>query len=435
MWVGVDDTDGPSGGCTTYVLTEILRVARRFGVAPIGAPRLVRLNPNVPWKTRGNAALSVRLGRGTGRRRCCGRIEGRPLWSYTTGRAVPRQVRSPLVEALWEAVRAAASSDPGSDPAMVVLDRRLPAALYREAVRSVVPLSCVERLLRRRRAVVRVRGSRRGIVGAASAISWPADHCTYELIAYRPPGVAGRVRTIDAASVRSAARRYPALFLCDDPSTGRLLVAPHTACPIVYGLRSSDLRSLRPAARTVRSEPVDRWTIFRTNQGTGDHVEGPARTSFRPYDAGRFRGRLVEPPSRLPGGHVELRLEGPRRARLHALVFEPTKSLPRVARSLLVGDELEVWGGRGRDPTFRVEGIELLRLVPRSRPGPRPRCPSCRRSASSMGRGRGYRCPGCRRRWPPEARHTRSVRPEFPAATYHPTASARRHLAPRPGAH
>ena len=73
MWIGVDDTDGPNGGCTTHVLTELIRVAADRGFDVLGEPRLVRLNPNVPWKTRGNAALSVRVGRGVGPRARVGR--------------------------------------------------------------------------------------------------------------------------------------------------------------------------------------------------------------------------------------------------------------------------------------------------------------------------------------------------------------------------
>ena len=30
----------------------------------IGHPRLVRLNPNIPWKTRGNGAVSIKIEKG-----------------------------------------------------------------------------------------------------------------------------------------------------------------------------------------------------------------------------------------------------------------------------------------------------------------------------------------------------------------------------------
>ncbi|MEM0501968.1 MAG: DNA-binding protein, partial [Thermoplasmata archaeon] len=52
MWIGVDDTDSSEGMCTTYLAPQILL---KLNLDLIGFPRLVRLNPNIPWKTRGNA--------------------------------------------------------------------------------------------------------------------------------------------------------------------------------------------------------------------------------------------------------------------------------------------------------------------------------------------------------------------------------------------
>ena len=56
MFVAVDDTDSMKGNCTTFLATEIIR---EFGdLDLIGNPRLVRLNPATPWKTRGNSTAS-----------------------------------------------------------------------------------------------------------------------------------------------------------------------------------------------------------------------------------------------------------------------------------------------------------------------------------------------------------------------------------------
>ena len=430
MWIGVDDTDGPSGGCTTHVLTEIVRTAGDRGYDVVGEPRLVRLNPNVPWKTRGNGALAVRLGVGQGARTRIGEIGGRPVWSYRAGRPVATADRTALVDALWRTVLEGSARDRATDPALVAGTARLPGALYELAVRTVVPVEAAERALAHAGYDVRVSGSRRGLVGAAAAIAWPDRRRTWELLAYRRLGREGVRRAIDIASVRAAARRHRGLFLCYDERTRRLLVAPHTPCPILFGLRSTDPRSLRPAAREVVSEPVDRWLRFRTNQGTGDHVRGPPAALPGPYSSGRFVGTVARDPVLLRGGHVRFELEDRSGRRVTCLAFEPSKTLNAVARSLIPGERLEVWGGRGRDPTFRIEGIVLGERPVQRLPGPRPRCTVCHRTARSLGRGRGYRCPGCRRLWPPEARSRTVVPPRFGPGTYHPTPSARRHLAP-----
>jgi tRNA(Ile2)-agmatinylcytidine synthase len=431
IWLGVDDTDSPRGGCTTWVLTELLSLARESEVDLIGEPRLVRLNPNIPFKTRGNAALSARFGRGRGPRRQVGEIRGEPVCAY------PRAVRLPTTEAetfrerAWARVLAGARSEEGTDPALVVTDRRLPASLYWRAVRELVSVGSTRRALRAAGAWWRTRTSERGLVGAAAAIAWAGRHPTWEVTTYRLPERWGEPREVDGASVRSAARRFPSLFLCDDPRTRRLLVAPHTPCPILFGLRGTDRASLLAARREVRSEPVERWVLFRTNQGTGDHLTPRAVREMSPYLSGRIDATVVRPPETLAGGHVRLELVDDEGARLACLAFEPTKTLPRVVQGLVTGDRVVVWGGRGRDPSFRLEGIRLVHLVDRFGPRKGPICARCGERARSLGRARGYRCPTCHRRWPPEAASNPRVAPRFPVGEYHPTPSARRHLHPR----
>ena len=52
IYVGIDDTDSLDGGCTTWLVTEIIAELSDFDL--VAPPRLVRLNPNVPWKTSQN---------------------------------------------------------------------------------------------------------------------------------------------------------------------------------------------------------------------------------------------------------------------------------------------------------------------------------------------------------------------------------------------
>lgn len=432
MWIGIDDTDSPRGGCTTWALTELIAESRRAGVDLIGEPRLVRLNPNVPWKTRGNAALAARFGRGRGRRRRLGEIEGEPILSFPEGRELPPDESRGWLDRAWQRLLSASrAGEPGTDPAMVAVRAPLPARLYWDAVRKLVDVTEVRRLLERSRAFVRTCGSERGIVGAAAAVAWRGAHPTWELIAYRAPERWGRPRQVDAESVRTAAARFPGLFLCEDPRTRRLLVAPHTPCPILYGLRGTDARSPLAARPLVRSEPVDRWVIFRTNQGTGDHLRPLRARELAPFEAGILTGTVDSSPEVVEGGHVRLSLRDEAGDSVPCLAFEPTKTLPRVAGALVAGDRVRLWGSRGEDPAFRLEGIEIVRLVPRVGRLEAPRCPACDRPSHSLGRSRGYRCRECRRRWPPEAAVRSATRPAFGPGVYHPTPSARRHLAPR----
>ncbi len=61
LHLGIDDTDSTKNGCTTYIAALLAEELEKLGAKFIDFPNLVRLNPNVPWKTRGNGALCLRF--------------------------------------------------------------------------------------------------------------------------------------------------------------------------------------------------------------------------------------------------------------------------------------------------------------------------------------------------------------------------------------
>ncbi|MEC8875549.1 MAG: DNA-binding protein, partial [Candidatus Thermoplasmatota archaeon] len=83
LHIGIDDTDSTKGGCTTWLATEIIAELSEFDL--IGSPRLVRLNPNVPWKTRGNAAVGMTFGKGVGSKTIVGEFGKEKIYMYPTG--------------------------------------------------------------------------------------------------------------------------------------------------------------------------------------------------------------------------------------------------------------------------------------------------------------------------------------------------------------
>ena len=54
MLIEIDDTDPLKGGCTTYLAALL---CEKLGTTKY--PRLIRLNPNIPYKTRGNGAITL----------------------------------------------------------------------------------------------------------------------------------------------------------------------------------------------------------------------------------------------------------------------------------------------------------------------------------------------------------------------------------------
>ena len=59
--IGFDDTDSPKGMCTTYLGSKLVRLLQKQNVEFLDYPRLVRFNPNIPWKTRGNGAVGLKI--------------------------------------------------------------------------------------------------------------------------------------------------------------------------------------------------------------------------------------------------------------------------------------------------------------------------------------------------------------------------------------
>ena len=61
MYIGFDDTDSPKGMCTTYLAYKMVNVLKKEKVAFLDFPNLIRFNPNIPWKTRGNGAVGLSI--------------------------------------------------------------------------------------------------------------------------------------------------------------------------------------------------------------------------------------------------------------------------------------------------------------------------------------------------------------------------------------
>ena len=59
IWaIGLDDTDYPNGGCTTWQANQLEKILLQNGAKPIER-RLIRLWPFAVRRTRGNAALAL----------------------------------------------------------------------------------------------------------------------------------------------------------------------------------------------------------------------------------------------------------------------------------------------------------------------------------------------------------------------------------------
>ncbi|RLF42584.1 MAG: DNA-binding protein, partial [Thermoplasmata archaeon] len=178
LWIGIDDTDSKDGGCTTYLGYRTICRLIKEGYDIIGYPRLVRLNPNIPWKTRGNGAISFRIGRGRGKKLLVGEIEGIKIFSYSEGSENGDRIDiSEIKTVIEDEIKTSAFlSDENTNSGYVIAKKRPNRDVYERCVKEVVSLDDIKDLLDKLEAEYKGYKNCRGLIGATAAISWePVD--------------------------------------------------------------------------------------------------------------------------------------------------------------------------------------------------------------------------------------------------------------------
>ncbi|MFB6110517.1 MAG: DUF1743 domain-containing protein [Halodesulfurarchaeum sp.] len=368
--LGLDDTDSRERGmCTTYVATRVAEALRRSG-ARVGGLRLIRLNPAVRHKTRGNAAIAVHT-------------DAAPENALETARTV--------VDSLAEL--GDERTHPGVVAAREPIEEEI-RAYGQRAVREILELETADAHIES--AGYRSAGwkERRGTIGALAAIGASAarEDWTYEYIAYREPDRWGTRREVDVDSVFEAANaHYPAAWDTVDRGEGEPVCVPSAPGPILYGIRGDEPAAVAAVAAGIESEPIHDGALFETNQGTDSHLREAAIADVQDDRAYRVTGRVVEPPETRAGGHVFLTIAADG-SRLPCVAFEPTKRFREHVRALRVGDRITVTGEL-RDGTLKLEKMAVRELVAQA--AVTPTCPGCGRRMESAGASQGYRCRDC----------------------------------------
>lgn len=422
--LGIDDTDSRDGGmCTTYVAHRIAERLREDG--HVDRPLLVRLNPAVKHKTRGNAALAVHTDRPT-----------------DAVQSIACDLIGPMAE----------TDDPNTNPGVVLAPDPADGDLFspsldaviafsRAAVRDQLTIVDAERVIEAAGFGSEYWGNGRGRIGALAAVgaltsrmfSTAAtqnedrvfDDWTYECISYRERSRWGTNRAIDIDSVvRAAEEGYPTVWDTVDRERNEAVCVPHTPCPVLYGIRGDDLEECESVARAIESEPVSSREAFVTNQGTDAHLrDGEGIPSVMGGRAYRLTGCVNSPPETRQGGHVFMTIEADG-GKLRCAAFEPTKRFRDRVRALQVGDRITVCG-EVSDETLKLEKFAVRSLVRTERVT--PTCPKCDRRMESAGREQGYRCRECETA--AEGKSERELEREIEPGWYEVPPCARRHIA------
>jgi len=397
MLIGIDDTDSPQGMCTTY-LGAVLARRLIHEHMQVREARLVRLNPNVTFKTRGNAAIMLD-------------VKGDPDCAFA--------IACTLVEELAD------FSCENTNPGVVVVDAPLDPAFYEQAVTNFCEIDEAVAILDAAGARYRGWKNRRGLIGATAAVASSLPDKTSEILVYREPGRFGTPRTVERQSLFDAeAATFPHTWDTVDGTNDVVVCVPHTPDPVLFGIRGESPRWVMTARQMIRSEPPGIEQIWVTNQGTDAHLLDAHSDSLREGLSYRVRGIVDTAPETGTGGHVSFTLrDGDRIVR--CMAYEPTKNFRQMIRQLVRGDDVRVCGSYKKE-SINLEKIQVIALANTTTIRP-PVCTSCTKRMTSDGKGKGWKCKKCGARADiPEVREIpRTLKPGW----YEVPPTARRHLA------
>jgi len=422
LHIGLDDTDSVKGGCTTWLATEIIKELSEFDL--IGNPRLVRLNPNVPWKTRGNGAVSLVFGKGTGSKQIIGKFNDLNIFSFEKGLDIDYD-KEIILNRIMDIVSKKSHQD--SQPGVVVSDVFLPEGLYWQGVTSIVSEEILEDALQ---GTVNsgLRGSR-GICGAACSLAWSGTsndmrgiNHTWELIGYREEKKWGTNRNISLDLVKKISN-MPGVFSCID-SDGKVAMVPNSPCPVLWGFRGMDSSILIDNFNHLGPEKPISWLLYKTNQATDDHLRIKEITNLIDGDCVRIEVFVSSNPVVIEGGHRFFNVKGGNDEDFKCAAFEPTKGFRHTIDKLEVGDSLIVCGSV-KNKTINLEKIRILDLVPRFSKPSNPIC-ECGKRTHSSGKNSYYRCKDCGKKY--ERPDMIEIVSDLELRWYEPPASSRRHL-------
>lgn len=378
MIIGIDDTDSREGMCTTYLGALLKEELRQYG-SIVELPVLVRLNPTIPYKTRGNACVGIKI-----------------------ETSFPDRVMEHVISRVSAmSVLECEMTNPGvvfvqDDECDRVKDTL--GIFFRRAVREVLSIEEAKSIIAE--TGLRAKGFKngRGLIGALAACGsmlnpgW--DH-TFEYLAYRQREKWGTPRNVDKESFFIAdTATYPATWDTVDVSNRLVVCVPHSPDPVLYGIRGSDPDVVKRTAEMIVSESPERSCIYCTNQGTDMHLMPVERISeIKEMHSYIVSGFVSGNPFTIPGGHTIFQISDISGASIDCAAFEPTKGFRSLVRKLIQGDIVKVYGSF-MNKALNIEKIEIVSLVPLV-VSHNPECPSCGKRMESAGKGQGYRCRKC----------------------------------------
>jgi len=412
LHIGFDDTDSVKCRCTTHLAFKIVDYLLNIQTTFIDYPLLIRLNPNVPWKTRGNGAICLRIKTNNHRR---------------------------IVEYVKQAIEHSSETGAGANPAVAFLTgEQVPNALKelsRIAMFDTISIYNAEKIALQSCIDYYTFGNGQGLIGSLAAIGCLllGDH-TFEVIAYRKTENCGTIREVDESKVRQYSKStFPATFNNFDEKNRRVLITPHGPDPVFCGIRGENPEVVTKSLKQLQiKEELEGYMVFRSNQGTNMHLQNELNLKeLKTFSAGYIQCQVSKKPRSVTGGHVLFEVQDENGCTSPAAIYEPT-GLTNLASRLEPGDTIEI-GCSVRASTSKfpkilnIEYILVLQLTEIYKLF-NPFCEHCGKRMKSEGRNKGFQCDKCGFKDRAGKKNCEIQKRNISRGLYVPTPSAHRHL-------
>ena len=406
--IGIDDTDSPKGMCTTFLAYKIVKFLEKNKVQFVDYPSLIRFNPNIPWKTRGNGA--VRL-------------------SIKTNN--PKKIKNKITKFVDDY----SETKNGANPGLVFYENEIVTPSFHKfselALWKLISREKAKQFILENKIDSFYLGNGQGLVGAIGAIGYKFSDHTFELLSYRKKSQFGKKRIIAKDSVKNMQSvTFPETFNSYDIESDRALITPHGPDPVFYGIRGENAESVVTASKIVKAnEKLDGYMVFKSNQGTSDHLKNELDVNdLRPYTSGFLVGQVCSNPIMMQGGHVffSIRVKD---KKIKCGIYKPTK-ITTIAQNLILNDKIRIGGGirkasKNHERIVNVEFLDVMELAKDIRVS-NPSCKKCSKKMKSKGSKQGFECTKCGSK--SYLKPTSEIPRKIQCKLYLPVMSAHRHL-------
>ena len=408
LHIGIDDTDSPKGMCTTFLSYKIVKLLENQNTEFIDYPSLIRFNPNIPWKTRGNGAVHL-----------------------TIKTKNPKKIKNKITRF----VANYSDTKNGANPGLVFYQNEsIPESFHKFsnlALWKLVSRKKAKQFVSENEIDSFYLGNGQGLVGAIGAIGYKFTDHTFELLSYRKKSQIGKKRIISKDSVRNMqSATFPDTFNSYDNESNRVLITPHGPDPVFYGIRGETAKSVITASTMVSAdEKLDGYMVFKSNQGTADHLKNQLEPNdLKPYTSGFFVGKVCSKPITERGGHVffSIMVKG---RKIRCGVYKPTK-ITKTTQNLILGDKIRVGGGirkasKNHSRVLNVEFLDVIQLA-KNILFTNPTCKKCNKKMKSNGNRQGFECVKCGAKF--FSKSKLEIPRKIQSKLYLPDISAHRHL-------